>query len=96
MTLDAFKQTTSQNQPPNDLNPFLLSLWFDAKGDWERSHEIIQELEDKSSAWIHAYLHRKEGDTMNADYWYRRAGRTRPIQSLEEEWNSIASALLNS
>ena len=82
------------SSPPANLSGYLQSLWYDAKGDWNRSHEIIQDIEDKTAAWIHAYLHRKEGDIGNADYWYRRAGKSRPDKTLEEEWENIVEALL--
>jgi hypothetical protein len=72
----------------------LQSLWFDAKGEWQRAHEVIQDEPDKDSAWIHAYLHRREGDIWNADYWYRRAGKKRPDISLQQEWDQIVTALL--
>ncbi len=67
----------------------LLALWYDAKGDWEKSHEIVQDIDNKEAALIHAYLHRKEGDTGNADYWYHRAGTKRTNQTIEEEWESL-------
>ena len=71
-----------------------MALWYDAKEDWEKAHELIQDIEDKNAAWIHAYLHRKEGDIWNADYWYRRAGKKRPDASLQNEWEQIATELL--
>ena len=82
------------SSPPANLSAYLQSLWYDAKGDWNRSHEIIQDIEDKTAAWIHAYLHRKEGDIGNADYWYRRADKSRPDNTLKEEWKNIVEALL--
>jgi hypothetical protein len=66
--------------------PELLSLWYDGKGNWEKSHDQVDQLSGKNAARIHAYLHRKEGDQWNADYWYRRAGEKRPDITLEEEW----------
>jgi hypothetical protein len=69
-------------------------MWHDAKGDWNKAHSIIQNIEDKKAAWVHAYLHRKEGDIGNADYWYRRAGKTRANGSLENEWEIIVKELL--
>ncbi len=71
------------------MQPLLLALWYDAKGDWEMSHNITQEIDTGEAAQIHAYLHRKEGDIWNADYWYQRAGTTRPSYSLEEEWKVL-------
>jgi hypothetical protein len=79
---------------PDNLSVYLKSLWNDGKGDWEQSHYIIQDVDDKDAAWIHAYLHRKEGDTGNADYWYSRAGRKRPAISLQEEWEELVKAFL--
>jgi hypothetical protein len=66
--------------------PELLALWYDGHGDWEKSHDQVDQLSGKSAARIHAYLHRKEGDQWNADYWYKRAGDKRPDITLEEEW----------
>jgi hypothetical protein len=94
MNLREFKETLLENSPKNNLPEHLKALWFDAKGDWQKAHILIQDVEDKNAAWIHAYLHRKEGDIFNADYWYRRAGKSRPDISLEKEWEQIAEALL--
>ena len=78
---------------PDGLAPPLAALWWDAKGDWARAHEIAQALASQDGDWIHAYLHRKEGDLANADYWYRRARRHRPSASLESEWSELVAAL---
>jgi hypothetical protein len=94
MNLHEFKETLRGNLPPANLEEHLKALWFDGKGDWEKAHVLIQDVNDKNAAWIHAYLHRKEGDISNADYWYRRAGKKRPEISLEKEWEQIAEALL--
>jgi len=94
MDFEEFKQTISSGHPPANVSSYLKALWFDAKGDWGKAHNIVQEVEDNTASWIHAYLHRKEGDTGNADYWYRRAGKKRPTVSLEEEWVDIVKALL--
>jgi hypothetical protein len=75
------------------LSDHLLALWHEGSGDWEQAHRIVQEMDDAHAAWIHAYLHRKEGDTANADYWYARAGRKRPSLSLEAEWAMLVEAL---
>ena len=93
MTLDEYKATLSGSIPP-DVAPLLRALWHDARGNWDESHRIAQEIEDKSGAWVHAYLHRKEGDASNAAYWYRQAGQPVATDSLEDEWNRIATALL--
>lgn len=95
MTFDQFK-TGLQASTPAGLSVYLEALWYDAKDNWDKSHELIQDLSDDKAAWIHAYLHRKEGDTWNADYWYRKAGKKRPDLSLSEEWEQIAKALLKS
>ena len=94
MNLTTFKETLSDSHPPPSLSIYATALWYDAKGDWDKAHQLIQDLTDKNAAWIHAYLHRKEGDTWNADYWYHRAGRKRPATSLTEEWEEIYGALL--
>ncbi len=94
MNLSSFKESISGSEPPQNSSVYLPSLWYDAKGDWEKAHILIQDVEDKNAAWIHAYLHRKEGDNSNADYWYRRAGKKRPSVSLTEEWDEIVTALI--
>ena len=94
MNLHDFKETLLGNSPPDGVSDHLKALWFDAKDDWENAHVLIQDVSDKNAAWIHAYLHRKEGDISNADYWYSRAGKRRPDISLEKEWEQIAGALL--
>jgi hypothetical protein len=86
MTFEEFTLSLQNNSPPKEINSLLLALWFDAKGDWEASHNIAQDIETKDGALIHAYLHRKEGDIWNADYWYRRAGEKIFDNSLQEEW----------
>lgn len=86
MTLAEFKSTLKDARPPKDLSVELESLWHDGKGDWDRSHEVIQDVNSKNAAWIHAYLHRKEGDLGNAQYWYTRAGKPTPVVNLNDEW----------
>ena len=93
-TLQEFKESLSQTESPPALSDYLLALWYDGRGDWKRSHEIIQDIEDTTAAWIHAYLHRKEGDIGNADYGYRHAGKSMPDYSLQQEWENIVRALL--
>ncbi len=94
MTTEEFIQSTKDSTPPAGINVLLLTLWYDAKGDWEKSHDLISEIETKEAAWIHAYLHRKEGDSWNADYWYRRAGENRPDITLEKEWSLLVGLLI--
>ena len=78
--------------PPRELSPPLTALWHDARGEWDAAHQVAQELDDGTGAWIHAYLHRKEGDLGNAAYWYRRAGRPVASDSLDAEWDRLARA----
>ena len=94
MDLEQFQQSLSHSTPPSTISDHLKALWYDAKDDWQQSHNIIQDINDDNAAWIHAYLHRKEADIGNADYWYRRAGRKRPASTLQEEWAEIVSALI--
>lgn len=94
MTLRDFKQSLDQAVAPVELAPCLKALWEDGKGNWEAAHDIIEVLADEDAAWIHAYLHRKEGDEWNAGYWYRRAGKQHPKESLEAEWESLVSDFL--
>ena len=94
MNLTDFKNTLAANNPPKGISVYAEALWYDARGNWQKAHELIQDLPDRDASWIHAYLHRKEGDSWNADYWYNKAGRKRPAVSLEKEWDEIAIALL--
>jgi hypothetical protein len=94
MTLDQFLSTLAQHSTPEGLSPALRAMWHDAKGEWNQAHAIAQEIEDQTGSWIHAYLHRKEGDLGNAGYWYRRAGQAPPRDTLDEEWTRIVTALL--
>ncbi|HTS43806.1 MAG TPA: hypothetical protein VMH01_05380 [Puia sp.] len=89
MTIKEFKASLSEIKPPETISDYLKALWYDAKGDWEKSHQIVQDIETKTASRIHAYLHRKEGDIGNADYWYGRAGARRPDFSLEKEWEEL-------
>lgn len=76
------------------LHGALLSLWHDRRGEWECAHEVAQEMDGRDGSWVHAYLHRKEGDTMNAGYWYRRAGRPTVQGDLSAEWEAIVREML--
>lgn len=93
MTLDDLRAAISAGREPSGP-PLIRALWFDARGDWETAHGIAQDVADTDGAWVHAYLHRREGDEWNAGYWYRRAGRTPCTGSLDAEWTAIAQALL--
>ena len=94
MTLDEFMGATNKPTPPAGLDDVLLSLWWDRKGDWEKAHEHAQAAETRDGSWVHAYLHRKEGDASNAAYWYRRAGAPFPEVSLDQEWQELVQVFL--
>lgn len=96
MTLDDFRSTLRHDSAPAFLGPALKALWEDARGNWAAAHAIAQSLEDETGSWIHAYLHRKEGDLGNARYWYRRAKRPPADDTLDAEWTTIALSLLGS
>ena len=88
------RATLSNAAPASDLAPPLQALWWAAKGEWDQAHKIVQDEDTADAAWVHAYLHRVEGDLGNAGYWYRRAGKPAAEDSLEAEWARIVSALL--
>jgi hypothetical protein len=96
MSFEEFKASLSSATPPAGLGLALQALWLDAHGDWDAAHGAAQEDHGKEGAWVHAFLHRKEGDPGNAGYWYARAGRRSPPETLtlEAEWAAIASELL--
>ena len=94
ITFDEFHTSLSGAQPPDGLTDALRSLWWDAKGDWNQAHESAQQDEGRDGSWVHAYLHRKEGDQGNAAYWYGRADKPASREPLDREWVSIATALL--
>jgi hypothetical protein len=95
MDLNAFRESLTGERPPSGLGAPLRALWHDARGDWNRAHEIVQAEKNKSAERVHAYLHRKEGDLSNADYWYNRAGEERPRATLEREWESLVHRFLS-
>lgn len=94
MTFEEFKASLNATEPSAKLSPLLVALWYDGKNDWENSHNVAQEIHSREGSWIHAYLHRKEGDLSNASYWYNKAGRTMPKVSLQEEWENIVRQFL--
>ena len=94
MTIDDFKASLTQQTPPDGLAPALIALWQLARGDWDRAHKTVQAESDPASQWVHAHLHRVEGDLGNAGYWYRRVGKPACSAPLEAEWDEIAGALL--
>ena len=94
MSFEEFRASLQGKKPPGSLSDALQALWYDGKGDWHRSHDIAQEIHSLDGSWIHAYLHRKEGDHGNAAYWYSRANRPVCKSSLEDEWTGIVNELL--
>jgi hypothetical protein len=93
MTFADFKQSVAAAQPPQ-LSAALEALWWAAKGDWDKAHTIVMDEEGREAAWVHAYLHRVEGDLPNAGYWYRTAGKPVATGMLEAEWAAVAGELL--
>ena len=89
-----FKASLSGVAPAPGLAAPLAGLWWAAKGNWDEAHRIVQDDAGRDAAWVHAYLHRVEGDLGNAGYWYRQAGRPAATDSLESEWQRIVSALI--
>ncbi|MHA1154376.1 MAG: hypothetical protein ACTSQ7_17315 [Alphaproteobacteria bacterium] len=94
MDLSTFKQSLDQDAPPGGLGPALTALWHEAKGDWHQAHRLAQSQKDAVGAWVHAYLHRVEGDQSNAGHWYRRSEKPPSTASSKQEWDEIAGALL--
>ncbi len=94
MNVAVLRASLGGSAPPPGLGPALQALWRDARGDWDGAHRLAQEDEGPSGCWVHAYLHRKEGDAGNAAYWYRRAGKPLCRGPLDAEWQAIAAALL--
>jgi hypothetical protein len=94
MTFEEFRLSLNQSDPPLTMTPVLKALWYAGKDDWETAHNIAQDIHSSEGSWIHAYLHRKEGDLGNAGYWYTTAGRKMPTYSLDKEWEEIARELL--
>jgi hypothetical protein len=94
MTLELFRKALDDDSPPEDLTPPLLALWHDGRGDWNAAHGVAQDIAGPTGAWVHAYLHRKEGDLGNAGYWYARASKPAANGSLQSEWENIVIALL--
>lgn len=95
MTLDDFRNSLARAEPPRQLSIALQALWWDAKGDWKQAHEVTGQDEGPAGSWVHAYLHRKEGDLSNARYWYRRADKSPADVPLEQEWLEITGSLLD-
>jgi len=94
MDLAQFRASLVGAAPPPSLEAVVAALWWEAKGDWDRAHALAQTDDSAAGTWVHAHLHRKEGDLGNAAYWYRRAGQPTSGAPLDEEWAAIAAALL--
>jgi hypothetical protein len=94
VTLTDFKSSLRHDQPPAGSATALAALWWVKKGSWERAHDIVMEADDADSAWVHAHLHRVEGDLSNAQYWYRQAKRPMATTTLDDEWEAVVTALL--
>jgi hypothetical protein len=95
MTLAEFKQSQSKSRPPEGLAPALAGLWWAGKDDWDKAHKIVMDEGGKDCAWVHAYLHRVEGDAENARYWYTQAGKPAASGPLPSEWAAITTDLLS-
>ncbi|EKB50925.1 hypothetical protein [Cecembia lonarensis] len=94
MDIKEFTESIVKKEMPQGLSLPLQALWHDADGNWQKAHELVDGPEGKVFARVHAYLHRKEGDLWNADYWYRRSAEERPQTSLKEEWEFLVRRLL--
>ena len=100
MTSEEFRRNLSGDKPPEGLSPLLCALWTEARGnwahgDWDAAHKIVQDESGADAAWVHAYLHRREGDLSNARYWYGRAEKPEHGGTLEDEWAELVAALLD-
>ena len=95
MRLVEFQRSLTVKSPPRGMAPALAALWWAKKGDWDKAHTIVMDADGRDAAWVHAYLHRFEGDAGNAAYWYRQAKRPLAASALDAEWDAIAAALLD-
>jgi len=93
-SVDTFKKSLDHDQPPEGSSELLQALWWEAKGDWEQAHRIAQDVSTSDAAWVHAYLHRKEGDDGNAGYWYSHAGKPKVSKPHDQEWEEIVRSFL--
>jgi tRNA(His) 5'-end guanylyltransferase len=94
MDLDQFRASLKAKSPPRGAGDLLAALWHEARGNWDLAHRTVQALRGKKAAAVHAYLHRREGNLENADYWYKRAGVERSRGALDKEWAALAAELL--
>jgi len=95
MTPAAFSRTLADAAPPKTVTPVLAALWWAKKGNWDKAHKLVQDESGQQAAWVHAYLHRVEGDLANASYWYRQARKPICDAPLETEWAAIVETLLD-
>ena len=93
MDLKTFKASTKKNKPPKGISLSLEAMWYQAKGNWEEAHRLAQSEKSPAGSWVHAFLHRVEGELGNAAYWYRLADRPVCTSSLDDEWEEIVAAL---
>ena len=93
-SISEFRDSLKGDQPPEGLTELLQALWWDGKGDWDKAHKTAQDISNADGSWVHAYLHRKEGDEGNAGYWYSRAEKSKSTQSLDQEWSQIVGSFL--
>jgi hypothetical protein len=93
MSCEELRASLGGDEPPNGLTAPQAALWWDAKGDWTRAHGLVDELETMDGMAVHAYLHRKEGEASNADYWYQRAGRGFYRDKFEDEWVALVDGI---
>jgi hypothetical protein len=94
LTAADFRASLTADAPPAGMPLPLQALWWSGKGRWELAHEIAQRVENGDGAWVHAHLHRVEGDLANAAHWYRRAGREVCSTSIDAEWRAISAEML--
>ncbi len=93
---DLARSAASDDSPPAGISTAARALWFARAGKWDAAHDLCQDITGSAGSWIHAYLHREEGDLSNAAYWYSRAGKPVPAPgvSLTDEWMAIAHDLI--
>lgn len=94
MNRTTWNTSLDNTMPPSNFTPLQQAIWYAVKGDWQKSHQIDQRIAGPQAAWVHAYLHRLEGDEWNARFWYSQAGRPFPTVSLPEELNQIVDELV--
>jgi len=95
MDAAAFSRSLGGMEPPRGLGAPAAALWWAKKGEWDKAHHLVMNDDSREAAWVHAHLHRVEGDLGNAGYWYRRAGKPEARETLDAEWSAITAALLS-